>query len=605
MANNPLKQPFQFKKIDLTNTSQKQDIRAKNTLSTMGRIGTYLLREKGKLSLVFLMVIISSALGLLGPYLVGMAIDDFIVTKATSGMVTLLIVLFMIYLTHSSAIFLQKFWMIGIAQNTVYTLREQLFHQFHALSISFFDKRQQGELMSRVTNDIDNINNTLNESVIQIFASIITLIGTVTVMLILSPILTAITMTIIPIMFLSMKWITKRTGPLYKIQQHDLGVLNGYVEETVSGQHVVKVFSQEKRVTNEFTERNRQLKLSSFWAQTFAGFIPKVMNMLNFLSFALIALFGGILYIKGNITIGIIVIFTEYARQFTRPLNELSNQFNILLSAVAGAERVFSILDEEQEEIDEQEAISLQTTKGHIIFDNVSFSYDQEPVLKNIDFEAKSGQNIALVGHTGAGKTTIVNLLTRFYQYQQGKILLDGVPLHQFTRDSLRTKMAFVLQDTFLFQGTIRENIRYGRLNATDEEVVEAAKKANAHSFIDRLECGYDTEIQSEGTRLSQGQKQLITIARAMIANPQILILDEATSNIDTITELKIQEALKRLMKGRTSFIIAHRLNTVRQADEIILLEAGEIVEKGTHEELLKQRGKYFQLYQAIDDEVG
>ena len=604
MSDNTLKSPFQFKKIDLSHTHKDKETRAENTWGTMKRIGTYLLREKGKLSLVLLMVIISSGLGLLGPYLVGMAIDEFIVTKTATGLGHLLVALLIIYFTHSSAIFLQYFWMIGIAQKTVYTLRKQLFNQFHALSIKFFDKRQQGELMSRVTNDIDNINNTLNDSVIQVFASVITLIGTVTVMLILSPILTFITMTIIPVMFLAMKWITKRTGPLYKIQQRDLGVLNGYVEETVSGQHVVKIYSQEERVINEFNKRNEQLKLSSFWALTFAGFIPKVMNMLNFLSFALIALFGGILYINGHVTIGIIVIFTEYARQFTRPLNELSNQFNILLSAVAGAERVFAILDEEKEEVDETEAIDIETTNGHVVFDNISFAYEDNLVLKNISFEAKPGQTIAFVGHTGAGKTTIVNLITRFYNYNDGQILLDGNPLHQITRDSLRAQMAFVLQDTFLFQGTIRENIRYGRLDATDEEIIEAAKQANAHSFIERMEDGYDTVIQSEGTRLSQGQKQLLTIARAMIANPKLLILDEATSNIDTITELKIQEALKRLMKGRTSFIIAHRLNTVRQADEIILLKDGEIIEKGSHTELLQLKGAYYQLHQNVDDHV-
>jgi len=602
MSSSPLKQPFQYKKIKLDNIYNNKKSRAENTAGTMKRIGSYLLKEKGKLFLVILMVIMSSGLGLLGPYLVGMAIDEFIVEKETAGLLLLLVWLLIIYFLHSSAIFLQNFWMIGIAQNTVYTLRKQLFEQFHELPITFFDKRQQGELMSRVTNDIDNINNTLNQSVIQIFASIITLVGTVTVMVVLSPILTLITMTIIPIMFLAMRWITKRTGPLYKIQQNDLGALNGYVEETVSGQHVVKVFSQEERVTREFAERNEQLKTSGFWALTFAGFIPKVMNMLNFLSFALIALFGGILVLKGYITVGIIVIFTEYARQFTRPLNELSNQFNILLSAVAGAERVFSVIDEEQEEIDEKEAIDITETKGHFVFEQVTFSYDDSPVLKNISFEAKPGKTIAFVGHTGAGKTTIVNLISRFYNYKEGDILLDGISLQNITRNSLRSHMAFVLQDTFLFHGTIRENIRYGRLEASDEEVIKAAKNANAHSFIERLEYGYDTLIDPEASSLSQGQKQLLTIARAMIADPDILILDEATSNIDTITEIKIQEALKILMENRTSFVIAHRLNTVRQADEIILLQHGEIIEKGSHDQLLNQRGAYYELYKGSEN---
>src|SRR5699024_591333 len=342
MSSSELKRPFQYKKIPLDFKKAHREKRAKNAAKTIKRLSSYLAKEKWKLLLVIFMVLVSSSLGLLGPYLVGMAIDDYIVTKKAAGLGLLIILLLVIYFFHSLSIFLQNYWMIGIAQNTVFTLRKQLFEQFHKLPISYFDLRQQGELMSRVTNDIDNINNTLNQSVIQIFASIITLIGTIAVMLLLSPLLTLIAMTIIPILFFAMRWITRRTGPLYKIQQKDLGELNGYVEEIASGQHIVKTFSQEHRVMREFDERNKILQLSGFWAQAIAGYIPKVMNFLNFLSFALIALFGGLLAIKGYITVGVIVIFTEYARQFTRPLNELSNQFNILLSAIAGAERVFS-----------------------------------------------------------------------------------------------------------------------------------------------------------------------------------------------------------------------------------------------------------------------
>lgn len=597
MSSSQLKHPFQYDKIalDFNITSKKN--RAKNTAGTIRRLSTYLATEKWKLILVILMVLASSSLGLLGPYLVGMAIDDFIVSKQAAGLGILIIWLVIIYVFHSLSIFLQNYWMIGIAQNTVFTLRKQLFEQFHQLPIAYFDARQQGELMSRVTNDIDNINNTLNQSVIQIFASIITLVGTVSVMLWLSPILTLITMTIIPLLFFAMHWITKRTGPLYKIQQNDLGELNGYVEEIVSGQHIIKTFSQEKRVIREFEERNRQLQLSGFWAQTIAGYIPKVMNSLNFLSFTLIAFFGGLLAIKGYITVGIIVIFTEYARQFTRPLNELSNQFNILLSAVAGAERVFSVLDEKREESDEEDAFELDQVKGHFQFKDVSFSYDDTPVLKNIQFEVEPDETVAFVGHTGAGKTTIVNLISRFYNYDEGKILLDNQNLKNIKRSSLRSHMAFVLQDTFLFSTTIRENIRYGKLDATNEDVELAAKRANAHRFIERLPDGYDTMLDQDGSSLSQGQKQLLAIARAMIREPSILILDEATSNIDTITELKIQEGLKRLMKNRTSFVIAHRLNTIQQADRIVLLENGRIVENGNHVELMNLRGKYYKLY--------
>ncbi|WP_163972057.1 ABC transporter ATP-binding protein [Oceanobacillus halotolerans] len=594
-----LKDPFQYEKIPLDTIQIENRDKAQNAWGTIKRIWSYLAREKGKLFLVIFMVMISSGLSLLGPFMVGMAIDDFIVTRETAGLGILLVFLVFVYLFHSLAIFLQNFWMVGIAQNTVYALRADLFWQFHRLSISYFDKRQHGELMSRITNDIDNVNNTLNQSVIQIFTSILTLIGTVVVMLVLSPLLTVITMSIIPAMFLAMRWITKRTGPLYKLQQKHLGDLNGYVEETVSGQHIIKAFSQEKKVISEFEEKNARLRQSGFWAMTISGFIPKVMNMLNFLSFGLIALAGGILAIQEIITVGVIVIFTEYARQFTRPLNELSNQFNLLLSAIAGAERVFTVLDEEQEEIDEPTAIEIDTTNGHIEFDRVTFAYEKTPILKGITFEAKPGQTIAFVGHTGAGKTTIINLISRFYNYGNGTITLDGIDIKDIKRSSLRSHMAFVLQDAFLFEGTIRENIRYSRLDATDEEVITAAKNANAHDFIERLPNGYDTLLDEDGSGISQGQKQLITIARALLADPSILILDEATSNIDTVTELKIQEALKRLMQGRTSFVIAHRLNTIQEADHIIMLENGEIIEQGSHEELIKRYGHYHDLYQG------
>lgn len=596
-----LKQPFQYEKIQLDEISQgtsTKENKSKNTAHTVKRIWSYLSKSRLKLSLVILMVIISSGLSLLGPYMIGRAIDNYIELKLSSGLQSLLIWLIIIFLFHSVAIFLQNFWMVGIAQNTVFTLRSDLFSQFHRLPISYFDNNQHGELMSRVTNDIDNINNTLNQSVIQIFASVLTLIGTVTVMLTLSPLLTAITMTIIPVMFIAMKWITKRTGPLYKLQQHHLGELNGFVEETISGQHIVKTFSQEEKVIKAFKVKSNDLKHAGFWAMVFSGFIPKVMNMLNFLSFGLIALFGGILAIRGMISVGVILIFTEYARQFTRPLNELSNQFNVLLSAVAGAERVFSVIDEEQEEIDEQKAIELSEVTGHFDFQDVSFSYKDTPTLKNITFQANAGQTIAFVGQTGAGKSTIINLIARFYNYDEGQISLDGVDLKQIKRSSLRSHMAFVLQDSFLFRGTIRENIRYGRLEATDDQVIVAAKRANAHDYIERLPEGYDTMLDQDGSGISQGQKQLLTIARAMIAEPSILVLDEATSNIDTITELKIQDALQTLMHGRTSFVIAHRLNTIQEADKIIMLENGKMIESGSHDELIHLHGHYFKLFQ-------
>lgn len=564
----------------------------------MKRIWSYLSAHRKLLLLVLLMVVASSVFGLMGPFLVGRGIDNYLAAKSTDGFILLLIGLAAVYLLNSLSLWLQNYWMIGIAQKTVYKMREQLFHHFHDLPLDFFNKRQHGELMSRVTNDIENVSSTLNSSVIQIFSSVLTLFGTVGVMLWLSPLLTLITMTIVPFMFLGMKWITNRTGRLYKEQQRRLGDMNGYIEEAISGQKIIKSFSQEAKVIEEFKVKNQELKQSGYWAQTFTGFIPKLMNMLNNLSFTLVAAVGGYFALKGMVSIGTLVIFTEYSRQFTRPLNDLSNQFNTLLSAVAGADRVFDILDTEVEAIDEKEAIALPGIKGSVEFKEVSFSYEKGgDTVSNLSFAARQGESIALVGPTGAGKSTIINLISRFYEPDSGVILIDGHDSRCITRDSLRRQMAFVLQDSFLFQGSIRENIRFGRLDATDQEVEEAARAANAHSFIKRLPEGYETELSQDDAGISQGQKQLLSIARAILANPSILILDEATSSIDTITELQIQEALDQLLEGRTSFIIAHRLNTVKNADQIIVIENGRVIEKGSHSQLLSQKGFYHDLY--------
>lgn len=565
---------------------------------TLKKILSYLSNRKGLLLLVLIMVVVSSFLGLLGPYLIGTAVDSYMMTKNSDGLLVLLIALIGIYLLHSLALFLQNYWMIGVAQGTVYTMRTQLFSHLHQLPISFFDKRQHGELMSRLTNDIENVSQTLNSSVIQVFYSVLTLIGTVSIMLWLSPLLTLITMVIVPLMYGGMKWITNRTGKRFKEQQRNLGELNGFIEETISGQKIVKTFSQEEKMIAAFMEKNEQLKTAGYWAQTYSGFIPKLMNVLNNLSFTIIAGVGGILALKGVISVGVIIIFTEYARQFTRPLNDLANQFNTLLSAIAGAERVFAILEEEVEAKDEKTALGLtKTLKGKVCFHHVSFGYEKgKQIINDIHFNVSPGETVALVGPTGAGKTTIIQLLSRFYEPDQGAISIDGDDITTIKRESLRQQMGFVLQDTYLFQGTIRENIRYGRLEATDQEVEEAAKLANAHTFIKKLPNQYDTNLTQNGSGISQGQKQLLSIARAILANPAILILDEATSNIDTITELKIQEALSRLMKGRTSFVIAHRLNTIQKADQILVLKDGQIIEKGDHDTLVAKKGFYHEL---------
>ena len=571
-----------------------------NWFTTIKRIWSYLRVKKGILFLVLMMVVVSSALGLLGPYLVGVSIDQYIVTKDNNGLLNVLFGLLVIYLLYFLSTWLQNYWMIGIAQDTVYRMRSELFRQFQMLPIPFFDKRKHGELMSRVTNDIENVSSTLNSSVINIFSSVLTLVGTVGVMLMLSPLLTLLTLAIVPLMFYGMKWITDRTGRLFKDQQSHIGELNGFIEETISGQRIVKTFSQEEKVIGDFLERSEKYKRSAFWAQSYSGFIPKLMNLLNNVSFTVIAAVGGYLALKGVISIGVIVIFTEYARQFTRPLNELANQFNTMLSAIAGAERVFEILDEPEEEHDEGGAGVLRNVVGRVEFEHVTFSYEKDDTtIHDVSFEAEKGETIAFVGPTGAGKTTIINLLSRFYNPTSGRILVDGQDIGRVTRASLRSHMGFVLQDSFLFQGTIRENIRFGRLDASDEEVVDAAKLANAHSFIMKLSNQYDTLLKQDGGGISQGQRQLLSIARAILANPTILILDEATSSIDTITEVKIQEALERLMEGRTSFVIAHRLNTIQQADQILVLEEGEIIERGSHLELLRQRGYYYELCQS------
>ncbi|BBI31395.1 ABC transporter ATP-binding protein [Cohnella abietis] len=599
-----LSEPFRYKKskavisLEKTIPTKREKQKAKDWQSTIRRIGKYLSHHKGRLSLVLLMVLLSSGLTLLGPYLIGRAIDHYLAGPGGTPWVLFLAGLATVYVLSSLIGWLQSIWMITISQETVYRMRVELFGHLHRLPIPFFAKRQRGELMSRMTNDMDNVSSTLNSSAIQVFSSVLILIGTVTVMLFLSPLLTLLTFLIVPAMVVGMKWITRRTGVLFKERQRNLGELNGYIEETLSGQRIVKAFSQENRVIGEFRQRNDQIRLSGFWAQTISGFVPKLMNGLNNISFAIIAGVGGILAIRGAITVGVIVVFVEYARQFTRPLNDLANQWNTLLSAIAGAERVFEILDEEEEDKDESTAITLEAIQGEVEFSHVSFSYNKsEQTLKDISFKAQAGETIAIIGPTGAGKTSLIQLLSRFYEADGGQITIDGHDITSIKRESLRSHMAFVLQDSFLFEGTIRENIRYGKLDATDEQVEEAARLANAHSFIVRLPGGYDKILQGDGSGISQGQKQLLAIARAILADPAILVLDEATSSIDTVTEIKIQEGLQRLMEGRTSFVIAHRLNTIRRADRILVLKDGSLLEAGSHDELVAKGNLYSELY--------
>ncbi|ARK25214.1 multidrug ABC transporter ATP-binding protein [Sporosarcina sp. P37] len=593
-----MRKPFGYepaiRKEDLTKVQRKKIQKASNWKSVLARIWRLIDQQRGLLITVLALVFISSALALAGPFMIGTIIDHFVIPKKTDGLGVQIGLLLLIYAGFSVSTYLQNYWMVGIAQQTVYRLRTQLFGHLQKLPIRFFDKRQHGELMSRVTNDIENVSQTLNSSFIQVFSSLLTLIGTLSIMLYLSPLLTLLTMIIVPLMFFAMRWITRRTGVLFKEQQRALGELNGMIEETVSGQRVVKAFSQEQNVISEFAQKSESLRTAGFWAQTYSGFIPKVMNTLNNMSFAIVAGVGGLLAVTGygGVTVGTIVIFSEYARQFTRPLNDLANQFNTVLSAIAGAERVFAIMDEP---VEKDEAGQLtETLQGDVKFKDVTFGYGEEAVIRGLSFHVKPGETAAFVGATGAGKTTVMQLLSRFYDADSGQILLDGIPINDLPRQTVRSQMAFVLQDPFLFEATVRENIRYGRLDATDEEVIEAAKKANAHTFISKLPEAYDTVLTAGGEQISQGQKQLLSIARALVADPALLLLDEATSSIDTVTELAIQEALERLMAGRTSFVIAHRLNTIRQADKIYVLADGELIESGSHDQLLKQKGVFY-----------
>lgn len=571
--------------------------KAKNMKGTLLRVLGYANKEKALLSWVLFMVIASSVFSLIGPYLLGVAVDDVIAGTNKERFLLLLFGIIIVFLLQSAALFFQNNWMIGIAQEIVFRMRNQLFKKLHMLPISFFQKRQHGELMSRLTNDMENVSRTLNSAIIQVVTSTLTIVGTIAMMLWLSPLLTVLTLTIVPVMFAGLKWITNRTGKFFKEQQKTLGDMNGFIEETLSGQKIVKMYSQERKVIDQFAEKNDALKESNYWAQTYSGFIPKLMNMLNNVSFAIIVGIGGILAIKGSVSIGVIVTFTTYSRQFTRPLNDLANQFNMILSAVAGAERVFQIVDEKEEQEDEGKAVSIDRLHGEIVFDQVGFSYDEGlATLRDVSFQARAGETVALVGPTGAGKTTVISLLARFYDSNQGTIWIDGRDSKEITRDSLRKQIGFVLQDSILFESTVRENIRFGRLAATDEEVIQAAKEANAHDFIMKLPNGYDTVLNGEGAGISHGQRQLLSIARALLADPALLILDEATSSIDTITEMKIIEALERLMKGRTTFVIAHRLNTIQNADLIVVLKDGQVIEKGSNKELLKQNGFYADL---------
>jgi ATP-binding cassette subfamily B multidrug efflux pump len=574
--------------------------RAKNRRSTLARLWGYLRGQGWILIFVTILVAIGTGLDLMGPYLMGRAIDIFISQNDLPGLARLVLFMIGIYVASAGISYWQAYLMAAVAQHTVRDLRADLFERLQSLPLRYFDQQPHGELMSRLTNDIENVSNVLNESVTQLISSVLSIVGVAVVMFVINVHLAIVSLVILPIMAVISRWVAKHTRIGFRRQQEQIGAINGLIEETVTGQRVVKAYGQEPALIQKFDEINAKLRVASTRAQIFGGLMGPLTNFVNNVGFAIVAGAGGWMAVNGTASVGTIAAFVSYARQFTMPLNQIANLYNTIQSALAGAERVFEVIDETTEIEDHPQTLALQPIQGKVIFDQVCFGYEKEvPVLKNVSLHAKRGDTIALVGPTGAGKTTIVNLLTRFYDIESGQISIDGKDIRQVRKDELRRALGIVLQDTFLFADTVMENIRYGRLDASDEAVIAAARLANADQFIHRLPQGYQTPLSERGSNLSQGQRQLLAIARAILANPDILILDEATSSVDTRTEKNIQEAMLRLMEGRTSFVIAHRLSTIREADAILVIHQGEIIERGTHDHLLAQKGFYHHMYMS------
>ena len=570
----------------------------KETIKTIKKLFRYLRKYRLYFLVTFVCVIGSSILSLIGPYLIGKGIDNYIIPRNLNGFGKFLFFMFIIYLFNSFLFYIQGLTMANISQKVGFDIRNDAFNSIHKLSLKVIDRRPIGDIMSRITNDIDMINVTIGTSLIQFFSGTIMLTGTIIMMIVLSPVLTLYSMILIPLMVIITKIISSRTRKYFFLQQTKLGEINSIVEEDITGLKIIKIYGKEKNEIKKFEEKNLELKKYGIMAQKFAGIMPPLMNFLNNVSYVIVGGIGGLFALKNILTIGTIASFINYVKQFTRPLNELAHQFNAIQSAIASAERVFEIMEEEKEKEDIESAIEFEDIRKEIECKNLYFAYEDEKyVLKNINFKAPSGKVIAIVGPTGAGKTTLINLITRLYDIEKGEILIDGIDIMKIKKDSLRKNIGVVLQDTYLFSGRVRENIRYGKPEATDEEIEKVCKITNAEKFIINLPEKYETFLSDGGQSLSQGQRQLIAISRAILANPKILILDEATSNIDTRTEIDIQKSMLNLMKEKTSFIIAHRLNTIKNADLILVVNEGEIVEAGKHEELMKKKGFYYNLF--------